>query len=56
MAEHEPQPLAGTESMLVTLCAACFEKLRRTADGWEHFGIDQPWEPYEIRGDEGNDG
>ena len=46
-AEHEPIPVA--EISFVSLCAICFEKIRRTrGDHWEHFGMDTPWEKMEL--------
>jgi hypothetical protein len=51
MADHEPQPIGEDVigALGITMCSVCHEKLRRTADGWEHFGGDVPYETYDLR-------
>lgn len=48
---HEPQPVPVPDSVPVSICVVCTEKVRRVEGGWEHFGADQPWEPMTIGGD-----
>ena len=48
-------PTPVSTAMPVTLCSTCTEKLRRTKDGeWEHFGQDQPYEPFVVGRDSGS--